>query len=379
VTLLVFSDDWGRHPTSCQHLIRHVLPDLPVVWVNTIGMRRPKLEWYSVRRGFEKFGQWLGPRPGPAHLPANLRVVSPVLWPGFGRSAERWVNRALFLRRLRPVVEALAEPPVAVTTMPTVADLIGRLPVRKWVYYCVDDFTSWPGLDGPTVERLEAALIERADTIIAVSEHLCRRIAARGRAAHLLTHGVDLEFWRRSAKYGQWAFPRPWVLFWGLVDRRMCSPTLAALSAGGVGTVILVGPEDNADPAVARLPNVQRVPMVRTDVLPAMAAAADVLILPYADLPVTRAIQPLKLKEYLATGKPVVAADLPAVREWAGCLDVAASPGEFVEAVRRRAAGGVPPDQVRARAALRDESWQAKAERFRELVLAEPRGPEKKL
>jgi len=377
MSLLVFSDDWGRHPTSCQHLIRHLLPEVPVVWVNTIGMRRPKFEWYTIRRGVEKVRQWLGPRSGPAVLPANLRVVSPVLWPGFGNRAERWVNRRLFVRRLRPILERLREPAVAVTTMPTVADLVGELPVRRWVYYCVDDFAAWPGLDGPAVERLEAQLIERVDVVIAVSEHLCERMAARGKAAHLLTHGVDLDFWRRSARYDRWAFPRPWVLFWGLVDRRMCPKTLAALSAARIGTVILVGPEDNPDPEIHRLPNVQRVPMVRTDVLPSMAAAADVLILPYADLPVTRAIQPLKLKEYLATGKPVVAADLPAVREWASCLDVATSPEDFVDAVRRRAAEGVSAAQAEARAALAGEGWRAKAERFHELVLGGPAGGKK--
>ncbi len=50
--------------------------------------------------------------------------------------------------------------------------------------------------------------------------------------------------------------------------------------------------------------------------LPALAQQASVLIMPYADLPVTRVMQPLKLKEYLATGRPVVAA--PLRRCWNG-------------------------------------------------------------
>ena len=48
--LLVFSDDWGRHPSSCQHLVRHLLPRRRVTWVNTIGMRPPRLDLATAKR-----------------------------------------------------------------------------------------------------------------------------------------------------------------------------------------------------------------------------------------------------------------------------------------------------------------------------------------
>ena len=41
--LLVFADDWGRHPSSCQHLISRLLDRHRVAWVNTVGMRPPRL------------------------------------------------------------------------------------------------------------------------------------------------------------------------------------------------------------------------------------------------------------------------------------------------------------------------------------------------
>src|SRR5262245_5621709 len=151
MTLLVFSDDWGRHPSSCQHLIRHLLPRTPVIWVNTIGMRRPKFEWYTVTRGFAKLGQWTRPKARSAPFAENLEVVSPVLWPGYANWLERSFNSWLMLRHLRRVCESLPEPPIVITTIPTVADLIGKLRAKRWVYYCVDDFTTWPGLDHAAV------------------------------------------------------------------------------------------------------------------------------------------------------------------------------------------------------------------------------------
>src|SRR4051812_31517520 len=103
---LVFSDDWGRHPSSCQHLVGRLLPDRPVTWVNMIGPRRPSLDWATARRGLEKLGQWLRPTPFAA-VPENLTVISPKLWPGFGGPWERRFNRGWLTRQLRPHIERM--------------------------------------------------------------------------------------------------------------------------------------------------------------------------------------------------------------------------------------------------------------------------------
>ena len=86
--------------------------------------------------------------------------------------------------------------------------------------------------------------------------------------------------------------------------------------------------------------------------------------MPYADLPVTRAMQPLKLKEYLATGKPVVVRSLPSTEPWADALDIVDSPGAFSQAVRHRLNVGLSESQHRARSLLAEESWAAKCGEF---------------
>ena len=92
------------------------------------------------------------------------------------------------------------------------------------------------------------------------------------------------------------------------------------------------------------------------------------LVAPYADLPVTRAMQPLKLKEYLATEKPVVVRKLPATESWADCCDVVETPEAFANAVLERLQTGLPEEQRRARERLKGESWAAKAAQFEEWV-----------
>jgi glycosyltransferase involved in cell wall biosynthesis len=289
------------------------------------------------------------------------------MWPSFASGMSRGLNRRLLSRALRGVDTGA----VAITTIPLVADLVGVVAVRRWVYYCVDDFSQWPGYDGETLRRLEEELIAKVDAVIAVSEALCERARRLGKEARLLTHGIDPGFWSggEDACPLLEGLPRPLVVFWGLIDRRMDVSFVRALGermAGG--TIALIGPEDGPDPELSRLPRVKRLGAVPFEGLPAIGRQASVLVMPYADLPVTRAMQPLKLKEYLATGRPVVARDLPATREWADCLDLATTADGFAEVVLRRLADGGSADQRAARGRLAEESWSHKAARFAEWI-----------
>jgi glycosyltransferase involved in cell wall biosynthesis len=358
--LFVFADDWGRHPSSCQHLVSRLLPHRPVAWVNTIGMRPPRLNWATVTRGAEKLRSWFSPRAGEVASGESPIVLNPKMWPSFRSRFGRGLNRRLLARAVRSLAEKMPSPPVVVTTLPLVADLIGAVPATRWIYYCVDDFGVWPGLDGRTLRTMEVELVAKVDSVIAVSETLQNHIAKLGKPSHLLTHGVDLEHFRaadREATNGG-------ILFWGVIDRRMDVAFLKRLSECTSVPIKLVGPQDNPDPELFRLPRVELKPAVPYEELPALAASAGVLVMPYADLPVTRAMQPLKLKEYLATGKPAVVRRLPATESWADCCDVCDSPESFAAAVSERLAHGVPHVQSTARGRLQDESWAAKAAQF---------------
>lgn len=372
--LLVFSDDWGRHPSSCQHLIRHLLDEYSVIWVNTIGMRPPKFNWSTFQRGCEKVGHWLGPRGTSEPLPANLKVIKPFMWPWIRGRFDRALNRRLLLKRLRKELAPLDSPVMAITTIPIVADLMEALPVDRWIYYCVDDFSVWPGLEQETLRNMEQRVIARADRLIAVSETLREQLGRSREAIGLLTHGIDLEHWQREASgdipQAFAALPTPRVTFWGLIDQRMDPGWLRALSDRMTeGTIALVGPEDDPAPELASIPRVVRPGKVAYDDLPAVAQSSEVLVMPYADLPVTRAMQPLKLLEYLATDRPVVARDLPANRPWTDCLDLAVSAEQFAELVCERLRTGLPAVQREARRRIASESWASKAERFKDLAL----------
>lgn len=386
--LIVFSDTWGIHPSSCQHLVGRLAARQATIWVNTIGMRRPQPSRGDVAKVRAQVGRWLASHRATAaravpHAP--LTVLDPVMWPGFHRAWERRLNGRLLARALRQHSRAAADGrprtrTTVLTTLPIAGALIDHIEADAWIYYCVDDFTAWPSLDGQVMRELEQRLIARADRIVAASQELQARIAARGRPAALLTHGVDLAQWRAVDGGARDAVPLPWmqalrrpiVLFWGLIDERLDVAWLQALasSLGGAGSVVLIGPVQAPHAALAAVPGLYVPGALPYDELPRAAAAADVLIMPYRETAATRAMQPLKLMEYLATDKPVVMRNLPAVGEWRDAADVVDSADTFVRTVCERARDGLPEGQRRARRRVLNESWDAKAKIF-EAILAE--------
>ena len=63
---IVFGDDWGAHPSTTQHLIVNLPREDRILWVDSIGMRQPKLRVVDVRRIWNKARRLL------THTPREL-------------------------------------------------------------------------------------------------------------------------------------------------------------------------------------------------------------------------------------------------------------------------------------------------------------------
>jgi len=389
--LLVFSDDWGRHPSSCQHLIRELLPTRDVLWVNTIGTRPPRFDLRTAQRVLEKLKHWSKPAAQadtPATAPSSSapsgsafapNIISPRMWPSFASTPARKLNQTLLTRALKPAIERMGQEPVVITTLPIVSDLVGQLPVAKWIYYCVDDFSVWPGYDGKTMGAMERELVPRMNATVAASDALAKELKAQGASPTLITHGVDLSIWSRKPDQGSTGIPEfadiagPYIVFWGVIDRRMDTEWVAGLSEAlqaqnRPGTIVMFGPHEDPDPRLRELPRVSLRGAVTFERLAHIAAHSSVLIMPYQDMPATRAMQPLKLKEYLGTGLPVVVLDLPATRPWADACDVCDDGESFIRSVMMRLHSGTSAEQKHARQRLACESWSAKAALLEQVI-----------
>lgn len=363
---VVFSDDWGRHPFSCQHIMRHFLLENRLLWVNTIGLRLPTPNLYDLRRAMGKVRSWLQPSP-PEVFPAGLRVISPVMIPFNPVPVVRSFNRRSVVHSVRAAMSDWGmTAPILLATVPNAADYLGQFDECLTVYYCVDDFSVWPGMNLPAmVKGMEKNLLAGADLVLAVSGELQATRCGRGETK-LLTHGVDVDHFRKAAD----PQPRPDALtdivgtvigFYGLIDTHMDLDIVRAIVEHRPDwTVVLIGTKRIDFAGLEARSNFRWLPAVPYADLPQYVSAFDAAIIPYVLNEHTHMANPLKFKEYLATGKPVVSTPMAEVVRFAEVVHLASGPVEFVQALERALAETVRMNERLA--SLGGETWRDKAE-----------------
>lgn len=373
---IVFADDWGGHPSSSQHLFRRIAAKHDVLWVNTVGMRRPRLTrsdfgkaWSKMRRMFRR-GADQPARPGD---PPRLHVCQPFMLPFAGIDAVRRFNAHSVRRVVRQRLDDLGlQKPVLVAAAPAAGDVAGDLGERSVVYYCVDDFSNWAGFDHELVRKMEARLIEHTDVAIATSHLLQSLLRAQGKDADLLPHGADISLFsaipeREHPMLAGINGPR--VGYFGAIDERLDDKLIAELARARPDIAfILAGPRLAAHSRLDVLSNVHFIGEMAYSNLPYLVAGLSALLLPYRVDRSTAAISPLKLKEYLATGRPVVVSGLAEVSEYAAHLTIGRNMADWLTAIDEAVQKPLVSGQQPIPKWLAKEGWDRKAEQFLQLI-----------
>ena len=243
-------------------------------------------------------------------------------------------------------------------------------------FFAHDDWLAYPLHKRwwPAYEESFARLRERGRRVCAISEAALERIGPTGPSL-VVPNGLDPQEWSGDpAPPPSWTTDthRPLLLYVGSLDSRIDVHSLTTLARELPETTIaLVGPLLDAPhlAPLGNLPNVQiHSPLGRTDIT-GLIRAADVGLVPHLDSPLTRAMSPLKLYEYLAGGLPVVAADLPPVRRVSHNVELVAPGGDYASAVHAALARGRSPEHAR-QSFITANSWHARHEAMLDLALA---------
>lgn len=372
-SIVCFAKDWGGDPTSKNHIMRLLSARNRILWVNSIGIRRPGLNGRDLRRLVEKLRNGLG---GCRRVAPNIHVFSPLVIPLPEIAPVVRLNNLILSATLRATCRRLRlSRPILWSFLPNVAGLVGRLGERAVIYHCVDDYAEFRGMPHATLRRLENELLAVADLVFTSSEPLWRERVRHNPNTFYIPHGVDVAHFSRAldprlaipSDLAQ--LPRPIVGFIGAVADFVDLELIAeAARARPEWSFVLVGRWITDLTAVTGLRNVHLLGQRPYEALPAYCRGFDVGVIPFRINALTVRANPLKLREYLAAGLPVVSTPLPEVARYDGLVRIAQGRDDFVREITHALNERDEPHVRRRLTAMREESWEERVEEFCEHV-----------
>lgn len=309
----------------------------------------------------------------PTHVAAGRTLVSPTI-PVTSRSGGRVQVRLRYRAVIRAVLQAAEADGHASPTLLSTDPILTAKAADAWpgcvAYYARDDWAVHPAYAPlhAAIREAYARIRGRRIPVVAVSDALLARLGPAGASLHL-PNGIESKEWigppQRAA--GLESLPRPRVTYAGSVDSRLDVDWVRELASDT--TVVVAGPvmepgiadELRAIPGVALTGHLGRRDIV------AVIRASDVCVIPHVRTPLTGVMDPLKLYEYLAAGKPVVAADLPGNRGHGSRVELVGSRSERANALRRALARGDADPEERT-AFVRTNSWDRRYAQLTEFL-----------
>jgi glycosyltransferase involved in cell wall biosynthesis len=360
-TLLCFAGDaWEGNPHSRHHIMRRLAGRWNVLFIEGVPMRSVAPGRGELRRVWAK----LGARPGCRTVASGLHVLRPIPVPPAGRIG-RVVQLAALARQVSWAQRrlGLAPPYVSWFSVPVAAPLRGRLRERGSVFFYQDRYDAFTNVESAHLRSCIAQLARGCDVSIATANALADDLRALGAAPLVVPHGVDSERFE-----GEPPTPadlqdvdRPIVGYVGLIDDYVdFDCILETAAAMERGTIVLLG-RVNTDVTGLRHPRVKLLGARPYETIPAYLASFDSCLIPFKINRLTVGVNPIKLREYLAAGRPVVSTRLPEALRYGAAMTIAENPASFARGV----VGSLHPSQdtpefrARRRAAVAGESWDA--------------------
>ncbi len=334
-------------------------------------LRQGEIGWRDLRR------------PLAVPVRENLWVYrDPVYAPIAGRRLRLGkLTQALRVRAMRRTMQQLGfGRPLLWLTRYYQADVVGTCGERLVIYQISDEYSAYVAVRDPdTVRREEAALIRRADLVLVTSPALLASKGPLNPYTYLVPNAADVEGFAQAATdpalpAAMANLPRPVMGYVGVLNEKLDYELLRAVAlARPDWTIALVGPlslytQPHKADGLAGLPNVRLLGGVDVTQVPHHIKACDVCLLPYERNEWTRNIDSLKLYEYLACGRPVVATDIPAAHGFLGLVHVVRDAAEAVAAIELALEERTPEHGRRRQAAVAEHNWDARVEQISELI-----------
>jgi glycosyltransferase involved in cell wall biosynthesis len=366
--LCLATQEWDAHWTPVQQVMLRLAPHNRIIYFEPF---HPVLAWARRsnellrRQRAEGVPQWREVKP-------NLFVYRPraAFAPFHLRSRlAAGINAPLYRNEIRRLLRRLGVERPWLWAFFAQSLSVLDLKFEHFIYDCVD---YWPAFFPHAKERdyvaqVDAELCRRADLVFTGSEPLRQRQLRWNPRTFAVPHAADIPHFLKAGDPATVvpddlaAIPHPRIGFVGMMDPvRFDASLIRKLAQNSAYHVVIVGGlAGGARDLLPPASNVHWLGMKPVLQLPAYLKGMDVCIMPYCLNEATRNIYPLKLHEYLATGKPVVSTAIAAVNSFRDLIYVANSPAEFLAQVEQALREKHSDIAERRRACARQHSWEA--------------------
>jgi glycosyltransferase involved in cell wall biosynthesis len=371
--ILCFSHDWSGDPLSKTHLMRVLAKDNRILWINAIANRMPTASSHDVSRIVKKLKSFAEPI---REVEPNIFVLNPLAFPSYGNRSILKANRAFLASQVKKVMRKLGfKNAVNMIFNPAAGMIAGRLGESETIYYCVDEYTAFTGASRG-LKQIEDDLFRKADLVVVSAERLFETKKHLNPNTFVIRHGTDCRHFRTALDpklpipTDIADLPRPIIGFHGLladwVDYELIRKVAEHFSTGSVVLIGKIAPAaEQKIKILGDVPNLHFLGRKPYSELPAYCKAFDVAINPFAINDLTLAANPLKVREYLAAGLPVVSTDIPEVRILDDCL-IGSDTADFINKVENALSDPKPSETISDNIA--GESWEAKVDDLRSII-----------
>ena len=371
-------DWWYHHPHSKNHIMkRFARCGNKVLFVNSISMGLPSLSnpdlFAKIRRKLSSYARYL------RLTEDGIIVVSPLALPFYSSAISRRLNQILLLAQIKLLMVYFGlRDPILWIAIPTAYSLVGKLGEQATVYQVSDKYEA-NQMDHSTSARvirsMHLDLLSRADLVYYSGRKLYdEALASHPEAAaksRLLEQAVDFEHFARATAGVDVTppddirrIPGPRLGYFGAMESWLMDQSLIRYIAGRRPDWhwVLIGLRA-APLEIESLPNVHYLGPKPYDQVPIYASAFDVCVLPWVtDNVFVNYGSAIKVREYLATGKPVVITPLYEYEHLDGILRIARSADEFAQKLEDALERDCLEQRVARQSAVIGATWDARAE-----------------
>jgi glycosyltransferase involved in cell wall biosynthesis len=374
-TIIYFGNDWAaENRTSSHHVARWLAKRYDVIYVESPGLRAPKGTGRDLKKLVSKVGLALrGPRP----TPEGLQVQTMLQIPFHGSDLVRRANRHLLVASLKLLLKLRGvKNPITWFVVPHMAPVAGQLGERLSVYYCIDDYAALPDVDVQAVRAMDEALTRKANLVFVASDTLLEKKRSLNADTHVSPHGVDYDHFVKAQDPNLATpedvakLPRPIIGFFGLIERWIELDLIKYMAEKRPHwTFLMIGRIAVPEAEVPRLPNIHYLGRRPYETLPAYGKAFDVAIIPYHLTQQVLHSNPIKLREYLAMGKPIVSVSVPEIDKFSDHVAIARTHEEYLAKVDEAVANGLTAERLKSQTERASTmTWDANLRRVIKVV-----------